>query len=325
MPILFFIYHALVGYGLQAPDFTKKFCRTRFLLFSVTYSSYPQFLPIMLPSIFIRFGLLLATVFVCSKCLATEFDCLIEPTQMVEVGSSVTARIDRVYAKRGDWVKKMQTLATLESDTEQAASELAKFKSQQIGPTQMAESKMEFSKKKLTRRQEMASQKLMALQDSEDTEAEFRLSEAELQVAKENRQIAKLELQQQNSLLNLRTIKSPVEGVVVDQGAFQGEVFELGSNKKYIFKVAEMNPLRVHVILPKNVFGRIKQGMSANVTPEILQGSFYSAKVNMVDRLIDGASGTFVVFLEMPNLKLEIPAGVKCKVAFPELSGNISH
>ncbi len=276
----------------------------------------------MILSMFIRFGFFLAAAFMHSKCMAAEFDCLIEPTQMVEVGSSVTGRIDRVHVKRGDWVKKMQILATLESNAERAASELAKFKSLQVGPTRMAESKMEFSRKKLNRRQEMASQKLMALQDSEDTEAEFRLAEAELQIAKENRQIAHLEFQQQNSLLDLRTIKSPVEGVVVDQGVFPGEVFELGSNKKYIFKVAEMNPLRIHVILPKNVFGELKHGMSANVTPEIPQGSHYSAKVNMVDRLIDAASGTFVVFLEMPNPKLEIPAGVKCKVVFPELDGN---
>jgi RND family efflux transporter MFP subunit len=278
----------------------------------------------MLLNIFIRFGFLLTAAVMYSKCMAADFDCLIEPAQMVELGSPVTGRIDRVYVKRGDWVKKMQILATLESDAERAASELAKFKSRQVGPTRMAESKMEFSKKKLNRRQEMASQKLMALQDSEDTEAEFRLAEAELQVAKENRKIADLELQQQNGLLNLRIIKSPVDGVVVDQGAFQGEVFEPGSNRKYIFKVAEMNPLRVHVILPKHVFGELKHGMTANVTPEIPQGNHYSAKVNMVDRLIDAASGTFVVFLEMPNLKLEIPAGVKCKVVFPELAKNVS-
>ncbi len=277
----------------------------------------------MLLKTYIRFGALLVAGTIPATCLAAEFDCLIEPTQTVEVGSSVTGRIDRVHVKRGEWVKKMQILATLESDAERAAAELAKFKSQQVGPSRMAERKMEFSKKKLDRRQEMANQKLMALQDSEDTEAEFRLAEAELQVAKENRQIAGLELQQQNSLLNLRTVKSPVDGVVVDQSAFQGEVFELGSNKKYIFKVAEMDPLRVHVILPKQVFGELKQGMSANVTPEIPKGSHYTAKVNMVDRLIDAASGTFVVFLEMPNPKLEIPAGVKCKVVFPELDGNI--
>lgn len=273
----------------------------------------------ILQDMYVRLAVLLTVALISTECIAADFDCLIEPTQMVEVGSSVTGRIDRAYVKRGDWVKKMQTLATLESDAERAASELAKFKSLQVGPVRMAEGKMEFSRKKLNRRQELASQKLMALQDSEDTEAEFRLAEAELQIAKENRQIAHLEYQQQNSLLDLRTIKSPVEGVIVDQGAFPGEVFELSSNKKYIFKVAEMNPLKVHVILPKGVFGQLKQGMDAHVTPEIPQGSNYLAKVGIVDRLVDAASGTFVVFLEMPNPKLEIPAGVKCKAVFPDL------
>jgi RND family efflux transporter MFP subunit len=272
---------------------------------------------------YIRGGFLLAFAFMCAKCIAADFTCLIEPTQMVELGSPVTGRLDRVYVKRGDLVKKRQTLATLESNAERTASELAKFKSQQVGPTQMAKSKMAFSKKKLDRRQALASQKLMPLQDSEDTEAELRLAEAELQIAKENRQIANLELQQQNSLLDLRTIQSPVEGVVVDQAVFQGEVFEPGSNKKYILKVAEMDPLRVHVILPKNLFGKLKQGMGANISPEIPQGSNYSAKVTMVDRLIDAASGTFVVFLEMPNPKLTIPAGVKCKAVFPDLDKNV--
>jgi multidrug efflux pump subunit AcrA (membrane-fusion protein) len=118
---------------------------------------------------------------------------------------------------------------------------------------------------------------------SEETASELHVAEAELQIAKENRQIAHLELQQQNSLLDLRTIRSPVDGVVVDQGAFQGEVFEPGLNKKYILKVAEMDPLKIHVILPKNLFGKLKKGMVTNISPEIPQGCNYSAKVNMID------------------------------------------
>lgn len=257
-------------------------------------------------------------------CPSAEYSCLIEPSQMIELGSSVTGRIEHTLVKRGDMVKKSQPLVTLEANAERSASELAKFKSQQVGPSQMAESKMEFSKKKLARRQAMTSQKLMAPQESEDTEAEYRLAEAELQLAKENRQIANLELQQQNSLLELRTIKSPVEGVVVDQEAYVGEVFEPSSNKKYIYKIAEMNPLKVHVILPKDQFGKLKIDMSANVIPEIPHNSHYSAKVKIIDRLIDAASGTFVVFLELPNPKLEIPAGVKCTITFPALNGSAS-
>ncbi len=248
--------------------------------------------------------------------LAASFDCLIEPTQIVELASPVTGLLDRVLVKRGDRVSRNQLVATLESRAEQAAVDLADFKAKQVGPTRAAESKIEFSKRKFSRRQSMASERLISPQDSDDAEAEYRLAESELQVATENRQLAKIEFQQQSGLLSLRSIRSPVDGVVVEQTAYPGEVVEPGANKKVILKVAQLDPLRVHVILPKDVFGKIGSGMSVAVKPEIpVQGS-YTAKVKTVDRLIDAASGTFVVFLEMPNPKFEIPAGVKCKATF---------
>lgn len=249
---------------------------------------------------------------------AAEYSCLIEPKQVVELGSPVTGRVAKVFVKRGDVVKKMQVIAALESGAERSAADLARFKSEQIGPSRMAENKIEFSKKKLGRRQEMANQKLLSQQDSDDAESELRMAEAELLVAKENRRIAQLELQQQNSILSLRSIYSPFDGVVVDQNVFEGETFELGAAKKYILKVAEINPLKVRVILPRNAFGKFKRGVIGKVTPELPNLNPYSAKVVMVDKIIDAASGTFVVFLELPNPKLEIPSGMKCKVAFPD-------
>lgn len=248
---------------------------------------------------------------------ANAADCLIEPTQIVELASPVTGLLDKVMVQRADRVSKGQVLATLESRAEQAASELARFKSQQVGPSQMAESKIEFAKRKFTRRQAMSNEKLMAAQDKDDAEAELRLAEAELKLAAENRQIAKLEHQQQSSLLNLRTIRSPFVGVVVDVLAHPGEVVEPGASKKPIVKVAQLDPLRVQVVLPKDAFGKLTPGMAVDVVPEIPGTGRYAAKVKSVDRLIDAASGTFVVLLELPNPKLEIPAGVRCKANFP--------
>ncbi len=244
-------------------------------------------------------------------------DCLIEPTQMVELASPVTGLLDKVMVRRADRITKGQVLATLESRAEQATSELARFKSIQVGPSQMAESKIEFAKRKFTRRQAMSNEKLMAVQDKDDAEAELRLAEAELKVASENRQIAKLEHQQQSSLLNLRTIRSPFEGVVVDVLAYPGEVVEPGATKKSVVKLAQLDPLRIQVVLPKDTFGKVALGMSVDVLPEIPGKGHYVAKVKSVDRLIDAASGTFVVLLELPNPKLEIPAGIKCKATFP--------
>ncbi len=88
-------------------------------------------------------------------------------------------------------------------------------------------------------------------------------------------------------------------------------------NKKTILKLAQLDPLRVHVILPMAAFRKVSLGMTAQVYPEMPIGGSYSAKVKIVDKLIDAASGTFAAFLEMRNPRLSIPVGVKCKAEFP--------
>lgn len=257
-----------------------------------------------------------AMAVVSTTVFAASFDCLIEPTRTAELASPVTGLLEHVEVTRGDIVAKGQVLASLESRAEQTAAELARYKSEQVGPMRMAESKIEFSKRKFDRRRDMVAEKLMSLQESDDAEAEHKLAESELQVAKENRQIARIEFQQQSSLLDLRTIRSPFDGVVVEQMLYPGEVVEPGGNKQGILKVAQVNPLRVHAILPKDMFGKLSAGMLAEVLPEIPAGNVYKAKVITIDRLIDAASGTFVVDLELANPKMDIVAGVKCKATF---------
>lgn len=252
---------------------------------------------------------------------AATFDCLIEPTQSVEISSPVVGLIDKVNVKRGDRVVRGQLLAQLESKAEQAAADLARFKSEQSGPVLMAERKIDFSRRKYQRRRDMADEKLMSPQERDDAEAELKQAEAELLVAKENRRIAQIEFQQQNNLLSLRAIHSPINGVVVDQPSFPGEVIEPGTGKKPLLKLAQLDPLRVHVILPKGDFGRPTLGMSVEVVPEIPVQGRYTARVKSVDRLIDAASGSFVVLLELPNPKLDIPAGIKCRADFPWNAG----
>lgn len=241
------------------------------------------------------------------------YDCLIEPTQMVELGAPVSGLIDRVLVKRGDLVTRNQVLASLESHAEQAAADLARYKSQLAGPTQLAQSKIEFSQRKFSRRSDMAAEKLMSRQDSDDAEAELKQAQAELVTAKENREVAHLEYVQQNSQLALRTIRSPFDGVVVDQMMWPGEIFEPGATKHAVLKLAQLNPLRVRVVMPMRAFGDTAPGTQASIAPEIPAGKNYSAKVASVDRIVDAASGTFVVFMDLPNPKLDIPSGVKCK------------
>ena len=244
-------------------------------------------------------------------------DCLIEPAQIVDIASPVTGLLDSVTVRRADRVKAGQVLATLDSQAEQAALRLAEFKSKQVGPSEMAENKIEFAKRKYARRSAMSAEKLMAPQERDEAEAELRLAESALLVAGEDRQIAVLEHQQQLSLLKLRTMRSPFDGVVVDVLAHPGEVVEPGASKKLVVKLAKLDPLHVQVVLPADAFSKVSPGMPVDVMPEITGKRRYAARVMSVDRLINAASGTFVVVLELPNPSLAIPAGVRCHASFP--------
>jgi multidrug efflux pump subunit AcrA (membrane-fusion protein) len=76
-----------------------------------------------------------------------------------------------------------------------------------------------------------------------------------------------------------------------------------------------VDPLNVELVLPAAMYGKIKRGDRAEVTPETPARSF-PARVSVVDRVVDAASGTFGVRLELRNPENAIPAGAKCKARF---------
>jgi RND family efflux transporter MFP subunit len=252
---------------------------------------------------------------------AWAVDCLIEPIQVIELASPVSGLVENTFVKRADIVTKGQVVATLESGVETALLALDRFKAEQVGPKQIAENKIAFAKRKYYRRQQMAREHLMTTQDRDDAEADLRIAESELKVALENQKLADLEYQQHSQSLKLRTLRSPFDGVVVEQLAYPGEVVEPGSEKKSIYKLAQLDPLQIHVVLPKSAFGKVIFGMPVDVFPDIPPGKRYSARVKSIDRVIDAASGSFVVLLELPNPQLDISVGTQCKAIFPTTTG----
>jgi multidrug efflux pump subunit AcrA (membrane-fusion protein) len=127
-----------------------------------------------------------------------------------------------------------------------------------------------------------------------------------------NRRLADLELQRTSAEVALRTIKSPVNGVVVERYMHPGEF----PKQEKILKLAQIDPLRVEVYVPVAMLGKIVVGRTAYVKPESPVTGEYAAKVTVVDRVVDAASGTFGVRLELPNHDLKLPAGLKCTVRF---------
>lgn len=243
---------------------------------------------------------------------AAEMACVIKPSAEISIGTPVEGLIQTVPVERGDWVTKGQVIVTLESSLEEATVALTKAKAEAEAALKSSQVKVGFSSRKLERALDLLKTNSIAQHDVDEAQTEKALAEMSYQEASENKRLAKLELNRAMAALHLRTIRSPINGVVVDRLLSPGEL----ARQTPVMKLAQVDPLRVEVYAPLSLLGRLKTGMRAEVRPEGKGQPVYQAKIVVVNRVVDSASGTFGVRLEMPNPNNAIAAGLACTVEF---------
>lgn len=263
----------------------------------------------------------LPLVFLCATAAAAaaqaqSHDCLIEPSQRVEIRSPVAGLIKAIHVERGARVQKGQLLVELDAGVEQASLAAAKYRAHMQGELRSATGRVKFSQAKLQRSEELSRKQYASQHERDEAEAEAEVAQADLLSAKDNRELAALEAQRLAALVEQRRLRSPVVGLVTDRSQQPGELAQAGESGKPILKLAQIDPLRVELVLPLARYGSIREGASAVVEPEAPLKGRYQAKVKLVDRVMDAPSGTFRVLLELPNADGSITAGVKCRASF---------
>lgn len=239
-----------------------------------------------------------------------EFDGLIEPHLVVEVGSEVPGVIESVKFERGDMVEAGQVLATLRSGVEQVNLELARTRAKMESDIKAKKAALELAKRNSKRFKDLYDVKALAFQEWDEAKTQHIMAENELAQAIDQKRLHELEYRQAAEILKRKTILSPVSGVVMERYLSKGEYVE----DKPIFKIAEIDPLNVEVVIQVSHLGFVKVGMKGIVKPEKPVNDEYEATVTIVDKVVDAASGTFGVRLEIPNFKYNITPGLKCKV-----------
>ncbi len=225
---------------------------------------------------------------------ASQLSCLLEPSSETKLSSSVSGVVSRVAAERGGRVRKGQEVLALESELDKASLKSAKARA-------------EFAARKLERNRRLLEQELLS-----DFERDELVTE---------HQLALLAVSEAQSKLSQRSIKSPIDGVVVKRHVSVGEY--VGSEP--VMELVSLNPLHAEVIMRATRYGEISEGMAVKVliNDPALKSSMaerYDGVVTVVDRVIDAASSTFGFRVKIENSTLSLPAGLKCAIEFDGVS-----
>jgi RND family efflux transporter MFP subunit len=243
-----------------------------------------------------------------------EFDCVIEPKLMIKLGNTETGIVEAVNVDRDKTVKKGDIVASLDSELQQIALNLALSKAGNLTDIESETARLAYRTTEAERASALYSRGNGTAKSRDEAATEKELANLALKKAQLEYSIAQLEAGQAQARLERRFIRSPVNGVVADVTIKPGEY---AYEQAPLMTIAELDPLYVKVFLPVRHYRQLRVGSIGEVMPEAPIGGVYRAPVTVVDRVFDAASSTFGVRLELSNPDYALPGGMRCRVRFP--------
>lgn len=243
---------------------------------------------------------------------AGTHECILGPHRTVDLTSAVPGQLESVLVERSDEVRAGQAIAHLEAGVERAALALAEALAEVNSEVRIEEVTRALDRRRMQRMGALYARNAVALDDKEQADSEAALAGLRLQQAKEKRRIRALDKFKARAVLERRTVRSPIDGLIVERFRNEGEFVE----NQPIVRIAQLDPLQVETVLPMALFGEVRRGMRANIRLKHDGAAEHVATVRLVDRMGDAASDTFGVRLTLPNPDHRLPAGTRCQVSF---------
>jgi cobalt-zinc-cadmium efflux system membrane fusion protein len=206
----------------------------------------------------------------------------------IHVTSQGSGRVVDLKVRLGDYVKKGQVLLSIRSaDLAGAFSDYQK-----------AAADERLAQKALDRAQLLYSHGALAekdLQQAEDTEEKAKV---DVQNAEQRVRLLNGDPAHPSSLIELR---APVSGTIVEQNISGFEGIKSLDNSPNLFTIADLNQVWVLCDVYENDLGEVSLGDIANIRLNAYPGRDYHGRVADISRVLDPATRSAKVRIELPN------------------------
>ncbi len=112
-------------------------------------------------------------------------------------------------------------------------------------------------------------------------------------------------------------VRTPIKGLVEQRRVQIGQTVKDGD---LLFRIGDPDTLRAELLLPELRLGTVRVGQPVRIVPAA-GGAVTRARVTRVNPLVDPASGTFRVVIDLDNRAGRLPGGVSARVVFDGAPG----
>lgn len=93
-------------------------------------------------------------------------------------------------------------------------------------------------------------------------------------------------------------IRAPIPGVIAQRHIRLGNTLAVNEP---VFQVTELDPLVAYLHIPEREFRRLEAGQAAELVLDAIPGQRFKAQVQRISPVVDPATGTFKVTMEVPD------------------------
>jgi RND family efflux transporter MFP subunit len=228
------------------------------------------------------------------------------------VETPIYARTDgylkRWYVDIGGRVKAGQLLATIE--TPEVDQQLRQAEAAEL----QARANLELAKSTADRWQNLLKSDGVSQQEVDQNVSAYKARQAD-----ENAAVANVE--RLKDMKSFQEVTAPFSGVITARDVDIGALISSG-NAKQLFRLAQIDILRVYVNVPETYGNDIRIGMPAGVHIAEFRDRTFQGQVAHTSGAIDTASRTLLVEVQVPNPKGELLPGSYAEVEFHLSAGS---
>ncbi|MBI3894404.1 MAG: efflux RND transporter periplasmic adaptor subunit [Acidobacteria bacterium] len=223
----------------------------------------------------------------------------LKPKEQVEIMPKISGRIIQILVQVGDPVKEGQLIAELEGDElkQQVLRAEASLSVTQATLAQR-EAELENAQAERDRGANLVEEGLIPSQTWDTIRTRTRVAESQMKLAQAQVQQATADLEELRIRQQQTQIRSPLTGYVgqrhMDPGA-------LASPNTPIVSVLRLSTMVTAVNVPEQYLAKMRTGNRAIVTIDALEGRTFEGRVARLSPLLDPATRSSLVEIEIPN------------------------
>jgi membrane fusion protein, multidrug efflux system len=233
------------------------------------------------------------------------------------INARATGYVRRWGVDIGDRVRAGDVLAEL--DTPELGLQLRQARAtlkQQEAALEQAVANRDFARVTASRQDVLVGQGLVAKQDADQADAQFKVGEANVHAGEANVAAAQANVGQLTQLVSFGYVVAPFDGRITQRTIEVGSLVIAGgaAGSLPLFRIEAIDPIRVFVQVPQAFASSVKDAEAARVSIRQTPGRVFEGRVTRTAGTLDPALRTLNVEIDVPNPKGELLGGMYAEV-----------